>query len=62
MGLAIFCGVVVAVWVICFGYFLLTGGLRTKNGFIVGLQRSPKQLDDFVARVKAREARRTRRP
>ena len=38
-------------------FFIFTGGLRTRNGPIIGLQRSPQELDEMVARVKVRQAR-----
>lgn len=51
MLLAVYAGVVAALWAILVGAALLTGGIRTKHGLIVGRQKTPKQLDEYVRRV-----------
>jgi hypothetical protein len=61
MWLTVFGIVVPGIWAVGFGALLLTGGLRTKHGFIIGRQRTPQQLDEMVARTRAREARRKKR-
>lgn len=60
MWLTIFAVMVAVAWAVGFATLLLTGGLRTKNGPIIGRQRTPQQLTDMVANARAREARKRR--
>jgi hypothetical protein len=57
MWLAIFGVVLAVIWAGFFGTLLMTGGLRTRDGFIIGRQKTPEQLDAMVARVKERDRR-----
>ena len=53
LGLLVFVG----VWATGIIVFTFTGGLRTRNGTIVGLQRSPEDMETMVARVQERQER-----
>jgi hypothetical protein len=53
IGLFVFAG----IWAISMAFLVLTGGLRTRNGPIIGFQRSPEKMDRMIARAKERQAR-----
>ena len=57
MWLAVSLLVFASIWATGIIVFIFTGGLRTRNGPIVGLQRSPEEMETMVARVKERQVR-----
>ena len=48
--------VLAAVWLGGMVFLILNGGVHTRNGF-VGIAKTPKQMAEMIARVKARQAR-----